>query len=291
MGIVGTVYGVTKGHTVANFTTVVNEIPASDAIFKAVCATVFAYEGWIIATSINAEIKDAKKNLPRALVLGAIIIVAIYILYYVGLAGAIPYAEMMKDGQAGAKTAFATVFGKFMGNGIFVFVIISCLGTLNGLMLGCTRGLYSISSRGRGPAPRIFANVDKDTNMPGNSSIFGLLLCAAWLLYFYFVLTGKREDGTHILGFFMFDPTEIPIVTIYPFYIPIFIKMMADKNFKGFNRFVAPVLAVFGSAFMVFAAIRAHGPTIPGYLIIFAIVMIIGVIFMKKKNLSSLPKK
>ena len=298
MAIVGTIYGLTSenGCTVENFANAVSpdvltslgiDAPASNfaAILSAVCATVFAYEGWIIATSINAEIKDAKKNLPRALVIGAFIIVAIYVFYYVGLAGAIPNAEMMAGGQAGAKTAFATVFGKFMGTGIFVFVIISCLGTLNGLMLGCTRGLYSISSRGRGPAPHIFATVDKNTNMPSNSSIFGLLLCSAWLLFFYFVLTGGRDNG-HILGSFAFDPTEIPIVTIYPFYIPIFFKMMLDKNFKGFNRFVAPLLAVAGSAFMVFAAIRAHGPTIPGYLIIFAVVMLIGIAFMKKKDIS-----
>ncbi len=297
MAVVGTIYGLTSdsGCTVENFANVVEPAvltelgitpPASNfnAILSAVCATVFAYEGWIIATSINSEIKDAKKNLPKALVIGAFIIVAIYVFYYVGLAGAIPNAEMMANGQAGAKVAFAKIFGNFMGKGIFVFVIVSCLGTLNGLMLGCTRGLYSIASRGRGPAPKVFANVDKNTNMPGNSSIFGLLLCAAWLLFFFFVLTGGKEDG-HMLGLFAFDPTEIPIVTIYPFYIPIFVKMMADKNFKGVQRFVAPVLAIAGSVFMVFAAIRAHGPTIPGYLIIFAIIMAIGVGFMKKKEI------
>ncbi len=297
MAIIGTIYGLTNsdGCTVENFTNAVApevlanlgiKAPESSfaAILSAVCATVFAYEGWIIATSINAEIKNAKKNLPRALVIGSFIIVAIYVLYYVGLAGAIPNAEMMAGGQAGAKTAFAKVFGDFMGTGIFVFVIVSCLGTLNGLMLGCTRGLYSIASRNRGPAPHIFGNVDPHTNMPGNSSIFGLLLCAAWLLYFYFVLTGERENGTHVLGLFKFDPTEIPIVTIYPFYIPIFIKMMTNKNFKGLNRFAAPVLAIAGSVFMVFAAVKAHGPTIPGYLIIFAIVMAIGIAFMGKKS-------
>ena len=108
----------------------------------------------------EAELKDAKRTLPKALVIGAFAIVAIYVLYYVGLAGAIPNAEMMAGGQAGAKHAFSAVFGNAMGTGIFVFVIISCLGTLNGLMLGCSRGLYSVTSRGRGPAPHIFGHVD-----------------------------------------------------------------------------------------------------------------------------------
>lgn len=295
MAIVGTIYGSLNGTLIKNFTEIVdisvfteNNItpPASsfDAIFSAVCATVFAYEGWIIATSINAEIKDAKKNLPKALVIGSIIIVAIYVFYYIGLAGAVDNETMLINGMTGAKVAFANVFGNIMGTGIFVFVIISCLGTLNGLMLGCTRGLYSLSTRGRGPSPKVFADVDKNTNMPANSAVFGLLLCAAWLLYFYCASFSSFSDK---LGMFAFDPTELPIVTIYPFYIPIFFKMMTNKEFKGAKRFVAPLLSVAGSIFMVIASVKAHASEIPGYLIIFAIIMVVGVICMKKKDMGT----
>lgn len=295
MAVVGTIYGLSNGTLVKNFTELVDPSvftennltpPASDfdAIFSAVCATVFAYEGWIIATSINAEIKDAKKNLPKALVIGAIIIVAIYVFYYIGLAGAVDNETMLVNGMTGAKIAFANVFGNVMGTGIFVFVIISCLGTLNGLMLGCTRGLYSLSTRGRGPAPKVFADVDKNTNMPTNSAVFGLLLCAAWLFYFY---CASFSSFSSKLGMFAFDPTELPIITIYPFYIPIFIKMMTNKEFKGIKRFVAPILAIAGSIFMVIASVKAHAGEIPGYLIIFAVIMVIGVIFMKKKDIGS----
>ena len=74
MAIVGTVKGLSNGLLIENFTTIVNEdISTSSGLFKAVVATAFAYEGWIIATSINAELKDAKKNLPKALVLGTLI--------------------------------------------------------------------------------------------------------------------------------------------------------------------------------------------------------------------------
>ena len=98
MAVVGTVVGLSNGLLIENFTTIpttaeilgVKEsyTPASSAILTAVVATAFAYEGWIIATSINAELKDAKKNLPKALVGGTFIIMLVYILYYVGLAGA-----------------------------------------------------------------------------------------------------------------------------------------------------------------------------------------------------------
>ena len=48
---------------------------------EAVKKTAFAYEGWVCATSINAELKDSKKNLPRALVFGTIAILAFYLIY------------------------------------------------------------------------------------------------------------------------------------------------------------------------------------------------------------------
>ena len=66
MGIVGTIVGLANGTTIENFTTVVTTVEGGNghALFTAVAATAFAYEGWIIATSINAELKDARRNLP-----------------------------------------------------------------------------------------------------------------------------------------------------------------------------------------------------------------------------------
>ncbi len=71
-----------------------------------IVATAFAYEGWIIATSINAELKDAKRNLPIALIAGGIIIVAIYLFYYIGVAGGATVEDLMNDG---ATTAYLNI--------------------------------------------------------------------------------------------------------------------------------------------------------------------------------------
>jgi APA family basic amino acid/polyamine antiporter len=170
MAIVGTIYGLTKGYTVENFTTVVHEVQTGPALFTAICATAFAYDGWIVATTINAELKDAKKNLPRALIFGSLAVIIIYILYYVGLAGGISNAEMMAGGETGAKLAFEAVFGKIGGTAVFVFVIISCFGTLNGLTLACSRGMYALACRNQGIKPQIFKQVDKGTNMAPSSA-------------------------------------------------------------------------------------------------------------------------
>ncbi|MCD2503275.1 APC family permease [Clostridium sp. NSJ-145] len=278
MAVVGTIVGITSGMTVANFTIVVEKVDTFSGLFTAVVATAFAYEGWIIATSINAELKDAKKNLPRALIGGTFAIMLVYILYYIGLAGAVSNETMMAGGEAGAKLAFETVFSSIGGSLIFVFVIISCLGTLNGLMLGCTRGLYSIAVRGRGPKQDVFKQVDNITNMPTNSSVIGLLFCGIWLLFFY----GANLTDSWF-GFLSFDSSELPIVTIYAMYIPIFIMMIKKETELGaFKRFVMPILSICGCIFMMIAACFAHRMAVVAYLIVFVVIMIIGAVFENK---------
>lgn len=297
MAIVGTIKGLSNGLLIENFTTVVNaDISTSSALFKAVVATAFAYEGWICATSINAELKDAKKNLPKALVIGTLIIVAVYIAYYIGLAGGISNAEIMQGGEAGAKIAFSAVFANFAGTLLFVFVVISCLGTLNGLTLGCSRAFHAIASRNMGPKPEIFKQVDPVTNMPSNSSTIGLLISSFWLLYFY----GSQLD-TPWFGPFSFDSSELPIITTYAMYIPIFVSMFFKSKGLGIIKGkIAPLLAIAGSIFMIIAAVFAHGvyPYLSAkaegkfslpvlfYLITYAVIMGIGMIFMKSKKKS-----
>lgn len=287
MAVVGTIVGSVNGMTAYNFTTVVKEVNTSTALFTAVVATAFAYEGWIIATSINAELKDAKKNLPLALIGGTFAIMIVYILYYVGLAGAVTNQTMMSGGEAGAKLAFETIFSSLGGSLIFVFVIISCLGTLNGLMLGCTRGLYSLAVRGRGPKQEILKQVDNVTNMPTNSSVVGLLLCGLWLLFFY----GANLQDVTWFGFFSFDSSELPIVTIYAMYIPIFIMMIKkEKDLTTFKRFVMPTISIIGCIFMIIAACFAHKMAVVSYLIIFTVIMIIGAKFINSNSLQEVEK-
>ena len=293
MAVIGTVVGLTNGTLTTNFTTVVTEAvggTTGSGLFAAVVATVFAYEGWIVTTSINAELKNPKKNLPLALVIGAAIVVVAYVLYYIGVAGGATSEVLMAEG---ATTAFSNVFGKIGGTFLNICIVISCLGTLNGLMVGASRGMYAIAARNEGPKPEMFAQVDKTTNMTSNSAIWGLFVCAVWLLYFY----GANLTAGWF-GLFNFDSSELPIVTVYAMYIPMMIMWMKkEKDLGVMKRFVLPSLAIFACAFMVFAACYAHGYTpfmtaqaegtfkcpVIFYLIVFAVIMIVGAVFKGKK--------
>ncbi len=294
MAVVGTAVGLTKGTLTDNFA---GEAIAqatggkSGGLFAAIVATVFAYEGWIVATSINAELKDSKKNLPLALVLGAGIVVLAYVLYFIGVAGGASTNSLIVDG---ATKAFSNVFGKVGGTLLNICIVVSCLGTLNGLMVASTRGMYSMAVRGEGPAPKTFSQIDGASNMTTNSSVWGLLMCSVWLVYFFGA--NLSPDGGWF-GLFNFDSSELPIVTIYAFYIPMIVMwIIKQKDEKPFRRFVIPLLSVLGCAFMIFAAVYAHGVTpyqaakeagkfsfpVLFYILIFAVIMCIGFFFSPK---------
>ena len=270
MAVVGLIYGLVSGTLQENFVTTAQVADvAKSPLFASVCATAFAYEGWIIATSVNAEIKDSKKNLPKALTIGGIIIVAVYLFYYIGVAGGASNQQLI---DSGATVAFTNIFGSTLGNVLNLFIVISCLGTTNGLMLACTRCMYALAARGEGPDPEMYGQVDKKTNMPPNSAIFALVVTAAWFLYFYVSNLACMWTGP-----FVFDSTELPIITIYLMYFPILIQWMRkEKDQPVLRRFVFPALALAGSAFMVLASILSHRMACVWYLIVFVVVMVIG---------------
>ena len=292
MVIIGTIAGLINGNTVEAFKQASESVGGDfGSVFAGIAAAAFAYEGWIIATSINAELKNAKRNLPIALVGGTVLIMVIYITYFIGLTGGASVDVLINQG---ATTAFKNLFGNIGGTILNVFIVISCLGTLNGLMLASTRAPYSLAVRNHGPKPETFASVDAQTNMPANSGILGLFFCACWFFYFY-----AANLTTPVFGLFSFDSSELPIITIYGMYIPIFVMFIIKEGKKNiFKNIVMPALGAIACAFMVFVAVYAHGVRpyqaaaangefsfpVLFYLIVFAVIMIAGALMYKKKG-------
>jgi len=281
MAIAGTVAGFINGTTVENLTSSHSSITGGGGLFSAIIAFAFAYEGWIFVTSINAEIKDSRKNLPRALFFGAIIIISAYVLYFLGLMGTLSAEKIVASGDDLPRAAFSALFGSpVFGTLIYVFVVISCLGTMNGLMLACTRGMYSVAIRGEGIAPELFSKVNKKTDVPTASAVFGLGMTFIWLTQWQLGFING-----YFPRFLSFENDELPIVIFYSACIPIFIYVMRKCTDLGvIKRFIIPSLACLASAFMIFCAVYSYRLDALYYFIVFIAVMAIGLMFYKKKN-------
>ncbi len=274
VAVVGTVIGLSGGQTFSSFSQAAQTV-SGGGLAVATLATAFAYEGWIVATSINAELRDAKRTLPKALFFGSSAVVIIYMLYYFGISGVLSNEQVLAAGDSAPVQVISIIFGKMGATLLTVFVIISCLGTLNGLIMGASRGMFSIASRGLGPLAPFFGAVDPATNSTRNSALLGFLLSCCWLLVWYGNFAGW-------FGRFM-DISELPIAFLYVIYISLYVWVM--RRFAGlgpFDRFAAPVLAGVGSLYIIWGAVQKE-MFLHFFLLTLAIVLA-GLPYMRKKG-------
>lgn len=210
----------------------------------AITTTAFAYEGWVCATSINAELKDSKKNLPRALVFGTLAILIFYLLYYASLSAILGNGGVI-DADANAPiVVFEKIFGNFGGILFTLFITISCLGTVNGLVISSCRGMYTLSCRGQGICPKKFSKLSANGSTSFWSCVYGysctIIILALWALIF--------NNDWFLSRFGALD--ELVCAIIYALYITMYVYIIRKFDDVGvFKRYVMPIIAIIGSLF------------------------------------------
>jgi APA family basic amino acid/polyamine antiporter len=102
----------------------------------------YAFGGWAHAAYVAAEVRDPRRNLPRALGLGIAGITLIYLIVNA------TYLYVLKFGDARSTPTPAAdvmdrVFGPWGTNAVSVLVMLSALGAINGMILTGTR-IYAV---------------------------------------------------------------------------------------------------------------------------------------------------
>lgn len=164
----------------------------------AIISVLWAYDGWADVSYVGGEVVDPQRNVPRAILLGTLGIVLVYMLANIG------YLCVLNTGQIQAsKLVAADVATYLMGPAGLVFVtatvMVSTFGTLNGSMLTAPRIFFAMADDGLFFRP--VASV---------SPRFGTPAVATWLaciLGVGFVLNAKFE---HLADFF--------VTAMIPFY-------------------------------------------------------------------------
>ena len=294
MGVVGTIVGLVNGTTlqVLDYVNSADYVAVDGAgFFKAIVGFAFAYEGWILATSINAELKDAKKNLPRALIIGSLVTIVIYALYIfaMSIVGDVKtITSTWPFGETLPRIAFSKLFGSVIGTVVYVFITISCLGTMNGLIMSSCRGLYSLSARGMGPRPSFYGDVDKQNNFSIKSAIIGMMAGGFWFAWTVMMWMGGPEMFGAVHGFewLAWEPDEIGIICLYVMYIPMMIGLMIKaKDLNVFQRFILPLLGTACCLFFAYAIWNGYGwKKCVGFMIFFLAVEFVGYLFKNSKK-------
>jgi APA family basic amino acid/polyamine antiporter len=144
----------------------------------------FAYGGWQTANFVAAEVREPRKNLPRALLLGMAGVVILYLavnLLCVRVLG----AEGLAAASAPASAVMRRVAGETGARLLAAGIALSALGFLSQSVLTYPRVFYAMASDGW--LPRAFAGLDSRSHAPVFAIVLSSLLAIA-------VLTVGRYD-------------------------------------------------------------------------------------------------
>lgn len=265
-----------------------------DKFGDAIKTTSYAYDGWICVAAFNAQMKNSKKNLPRAIVVGTIAVLIIYLLYFVGLSSFIGNQAIVDSKDLAIVVAFYQLMGD--GGAIFFLALIflSCTGNVNVMTMTAANTTFALGFRGEGFMPKKISRV-KDGNIG-----FPAYLFTFFLVLFYVVLWALTYNKISIFSYLQ-DMDTIVCSIVYGAYIWVYIYMM--RHFKNENkiiRFVMPVIAILGSLFMVFCGTGLYGVAIDHdveslkrfgvFLALMVIIYIPGIIVYNKNHQKIAPK-
>ena len=249
----------------------------------AVSPIAFAFDGWIVATTITHEIKNPKKNIPLAFTLAPLIVLLAYITYFIGICIYLGTDTIIANGNAHLNIAAEKLLGSSGAKIILTFIIASVLGTLNGNLMGSLRAPEALAIRHVFPAEKRFKT---PKNMCASKASFVLVFCLAVIfsLAHYFL---KKFEFIPL----SFDFSEFAIATCFLFYIVLYIqviKLKKSKQIKSFFKgYICPVLAIAGALIMVTGGVLtglASPVCFVGFLGVAFIVIITAVLFANKKS-------
>jgi APA family basic amino acid/polyamine antiporter len=175
-----------KGGAAANFTPL---FPAKEfssllgPLGLAMVAALWAYDGWIEITYVGSEVKNPQRNLPLSIIFSTLIVMVLYVLIslacvYVLSVGkmALAQAQAETTGEAYlvASDVATTLIGPVGAALVTVAIVISTLGSNNGIIFTSARIPYAMAKEGL--FFQAMANVNEKYRVP----LTALIIQGVW---------------------------------------------------------------------------------------------------------------
>src|SRR5690348_11611588 len=110
-------------------------------------AVFWAYDGWVYITWVSGEVKDPRRNVPRAMVLGVLAVAAIYIAMNMTYVYALPLSEVAKH-ETIAHAAATALFSPAAALWLSALIAVSCFGAMASCTMSGARGYYAMARDG-----------------------------------------------------------------------------------------------------------------------------------------------
>ncbi len=211
-------------------------VNALDGVKTAMFLTLWAFVGLETATVTTGEVKNPKRTIPLATLIGTLIALCVYVL------GSVVMLGILGDGLSTSKAPYADLAGHLFGGNwlsmIAVAAFICCLGSFNGWTMVVSR--ISQGAAREGLFPHFFGKTDKQ-----GTPVLGLIISACCTLPLLFL--SLQEN---LLGQFnaIIDISITLILIIYLVCILAYFKLKI-----GYSTRMALVIGVGALAFVIFS--------------------------------------
>jgi len=178
----------------------VSQAPVTiSTFFTAMLASFWAYQGWASVGFIGGEVKEAKRNIPKGIVIGVFMVIAAYLLVNVTYLSLLSIPQLEQICKSGNQIAAVEAVRSFWGDngGLFIsfLILITTLGCTNATILASARPYYAMAKENL-----FFKNAGSlnRANTPANS----LILQGVWASVL--VLSGTFDQLTDMIIFAVF---------------------------------------------------------------------------------------
>ena len=230
------------------------------AMLLALIPVMFSYSGWNAAAYLAEEVRDPTRNVPRALAMGTIAVVLVYVAMNVVYLYALDVQAMSQVRVRIVDAAAEQLFGPRVADVLTIVSIFIVLGSISANVFAGPRVYYAMARDGL--FLRAAARVHPRTHTPA----FAIAAQGVWSALL--VLTGTFERLVTYTGFAVVLFSGIAVLALF---VLRFREPEAPRPFKALGYPIGPGLFVVASAAMVANAIyREPLPSLGGVAILAA---------------------
>ena len=226
----------------------------------ALIPVMFSYSGWNAAAYVAEEIRDPGRNVPRALAMGTLGVIAIYLLLNILFLYAVPLAELATLQGRLTDTVAERLFGFVAGNVLAIFTIISIAASVSAMVWAGPRVYYAMARDG------VFLAAAARIHPKQRTPVLAIMAQALWSSVL--VLSGSLSQLVAYTGFAVVLFSGVAVLSVF---VLRFREPDAPRPYKALGYPVAPAVFVLASAVMVVNEIwNSPGTALTGLAVILA---------------------
>ncbi len=230
---------------------------STSAWLLALVPVLFTYSGWNAAVYVAEEVRDPQRNMWKALLLGTVVVMLVYLVLNGLYLHALPLADLANVVEVGDAAA-DVLFGPMGASLLTVVIVLALVSSVSAMAMAGPRVYYAMARDGL--FPRAAGRLHRRFQTPS----FAITAQAVWSSVL--VLTGTFEDLLIYTGFAVVLFSAISVSALY-----VLRRQHAEASSPGLSRQVLPmVFVLFSLVVVVNALIRSPWPSLAGLLVISA---------------------